>query len=180
MLNIFEEPEDYLNSCVDVPKVYIKLSTEQKLINELSKDPRIALFKIKTITGTKGYVYERIKWYDGNKCTYVNDWFIPDILCKEDDMLYVSGYKNEPLVITDKSSNLLFMINDNYNDFKNINYKYYHCHISIPHIDMYNTKLVYIDTITVKQKVALMLSLMNYKNLPYEPELFKKICNYVS
>ena len=165
---MFEEPGDYINSCercIVFTYKGRKERIEKKLINDLpfNLDKSPCLFKIKTIEGIRGYINKN------------EDWVESDVVHKEDDILYVSGYKDEPIIITDKSDNILFMINDNNKNIKLDNIE----KINI-NIDLYYSKIVYIDTITVKQKVALMLSLMNYEGLPYEVDLFKKICNYIT
>ena len=45
-------------------------------------------------------------------------------------------------------------------------------------IDKLNS-IIEIDLINIKKKVALMLQLVNSKDLCYEPYLFKQICDYI-
>ena len=192
---MFDEPDDYINSCVDVnaphlktdyhteifkkPKLTNKEKKEKNLINNLPQkyNKSSCLFKLKTIEGERGYIYENKEWFDGKEFKSVEDWFESDVVYKENNILYVSGYKDEPIIITDKSDKILFIINDNDN---NKNLKLDNIEKIQINIDLYHSKIVYIDTITVKQKVALMLSLMNYEDLPYELYIFKKICNYIT
>ena len=49
----------------------------------------------------------------------------------------------------------------------------FHKQKAVEHIDNY----IKLDTLNCKKKVALMLQLTNNKNIVYEPELFKKICD---
>ena len=178
--DMFKEPDDYVNICVDIPKVSIKLSKEKEFINKLYQDHNSPyLLKLKTIKGTKAYIYKNEEYFDGEKFKCEKNLVLSDILYKEDNILYASGYKNTPMFITNDFSNILYVIDNNdefnFNKLKNKNVEKLDVEI-----DLYHTKIVYIDTITVKQKVALMLSLMNYKDLPYDLDLFKKICNYIN
>ena len=173
-IEIFKEPDDYIDSCVDIPNVSIKLSKEKKFLNKLYQDHNSPyLLKMRTIKGTKAYRYLYQDYYNNGEFKCEANLVLSKILDKQDNILYASGYKDEPMIITDDYNNILHIIDNNNILFmknKNIDIK----------IDLYHSKIVYIDTITVKQKVALMLSLMNYEDLPYEPYIFKKICNYIT